>query len=204
MKSPDLFFRHVIDAIRAGDIETVRRLFSERPDLINDQTYLGSWLYCSCRENQFAIVQALLDMGADINIGDLEFGMTNVDMAARENHVDILKLFLARGAKITDATMDENPIFIAIGNGKAEAVQVLLEAGIDPSIEYAEEEDMDAMSHAIFQGQWDIGLQLATWIAGGDRNKGKVVFHAALDKVERKADLDLSGDRKTYFDSLEE
>jgi ankyrin repeat protein len=58
-----------------------------------------------------------------------------LQVAAGRENVDILKLLLARGARIERAVDEDNgwsPLFSAAQNGPPEAAQVLLDAGANP------------------------------------------------------------------------
>lgn len=85
-------------------------------------------------ENGFtAIVEALLDAGADVNAADDdEIRQTALHHAVWEGKRDVVKLLLKRGARTDIQSVDGTPLFCAAVNGDAEAAALLLAAGADP------------------------------------------------------------------------
>lgn len=188
----------IIAAMRNDDMESAKRLIDENPGMVSYVSSLGSMIYEATKKQKIDVVRYLLDTGGDPNAG----WITPLKEAAANGNVEIMQLLIDRGAKIQTESQGVNPLFSAIGLGHPAAVQFLLEAGIDPEIRYADDGGMDAMSHAILQGQWEIGHQIACWIGKGDRAKGDEIFHNALSYVEEKAETDLSQRRRIFFDGL--
>jgi ankyrin repeat protein len=82
------------------------------------------------------MVALLLEMGANPNLGGAH-GMRPLFLAAREGHVQIVRLLLAGGAQVDalEAQTHSTALMIAARNGREEVVRALLEAGADPLIE---------------------------------------------------------------------
>ncbi len=178
-------FDAIKKSIRSGNLENVQRILEEKPQLLNLNTPLGTWLQMAVRAQNPEIVNYLISKKIDVNIGWPDY-QTPLEWACFESNTKIVQTLLDAGTKIDLSRQETNPLFAAIGGGQSENVKLLLAYGIDPTIEYEADDGMDAMSHAIIQGQWDIGRDIAVWIAKGDQDEGDAIFEKALDKVEAK------------------
>lgn len=76
-------------------------------------------------------VNQLLDQGADVNEDDI--GFTSLIHAAREGHIDIVKLLLKRGANVNARSDDWNitALHFAVDRGHIDVVRCLLAKGAD-------------------------------------------------------------------------
>ena len=178
-------FDAIEKSISSGNLENVQRILDEKPQLLNLNTPLGTWLHMAVRAQNPEIVDYLISKNIDVNIGWPDY-QTPLEWACFESNTKIVQTLLDAGTKIDLSRQETNPLFAAVGAGQKDVVQLLLASGIDPTIEYEADDGMDAMSHAIIQGQWDIGRDFAVWIAKGDQDEGDAIFERALDKVEAK------------------
>jgi hypothetical protein len=70
-------FEKFIEAVQKGDIESARAALSKNASFINERDDLGATaLHYATFGGHHAIVQLLLDSGADINATDGKFGAT--------------------------------------------------------------------------------------------------------------------------------
>lgn len=70
-------FENLIEAVQQGNIESVRALLSNHADFINQRDSSGATaLHYATFGGHRAIVQLLLESGADINATDGKFGAT--------------------------------------------------------------------------------------------------------------------------------
>ncbi|XP_051928872.1 cyclin-dependent kinase 4 inhibitor C isoform X1 [Hippocampus zosterae] len=80
-----------------------------------------------------AVVEVLLDAGADPNLRDPVLGLTATHDAAREGFADTVRALLAHGADVNLADERGNlPLHLAAKWGRVEAVRVLVGATVDP------------------------------------------------------------------------
>ncbi|XP_061636359.1 cyclin-dependent kinase 4 inhibitor C isoform X2 [Phyllopteryx taeniolatus] len=80
-----------------------------------------------------AVVEALLEAGADPNLRDPVLGLTVTHDAAREGFADTLRALLAHGADANLADVrGKLPLHSAAKRGRVDAVRVLLGATADP------------------------------------------------------------------------
>jgi hypothetical protein len=90
--------REFLEAARDGKQRTVRRLLERRPSLLewkDDPGYTA--LHYAASAGETAIVDFLLDEGADIDRGD-ESGQTPLHSAAIDNDTEMVEFLLERGA----------------------------------------------------------------------------------------------------------
>ena len=89
-------------------------------------------LFISAREGQEAVMQALIEAGADINKA-YDDGVTPLLIAAHEGHVAMVRALIEVGADVNTA-MDERegvtPLYIAAHKDHAAIVQILRDAGV--------------------------------------------------------------------------
>ena len=94
-------------------------------------------LHAAAHENDAALVDRLLDEGADVDAQD-SGGFTPLHFAAEYSSVEAARRLLDRGAKVDVTNMHGNtPLFSAVFNskGQGELIKLLLEHGADPEKE---------------------------------------------------------------------
>jgi len=121
------FFR----AVREGDIATVQRMLNSNNNLINIYDKHGnneSALFIAAENGNRAMVELLIDAGADINIRDEIW--TPLSGAASRGHFHVVRLLIEEGANVNVVEEDgESPLYIAAINGHIQIVRLLLDAG---------------------------------------------------------------------------
>ncbi|MBN1212652.1 MAG: ankyrin repeat domain-containing protein [candidate division Zixibacteria bacterium] len=120
------------EAVRNGDVARVRALLQTEPTLLNEKNTEGlTPLNLAAFSGQVAVVEALLDIGADMNIGDNENSQP-IHNAAVAGHIPVLELLLARGADID--SRDDNgmtPFLFSCSYRQLAAARFLLDKGAD-------------------------------------------------------------------------
>jgi ankyrin repeat protein/L-ascorbate metabolism protein UlaG (beta-lactamase superfamily) len=117
-----------------GNLDQLRSLLAQHPDWLNQQDYLGfTPLNIACREGHRDMVVALLDMGADMNLGDVDNSQP-IHLAAQMGHIEIVEELLRRGAGINE--QDNNggtPLLFSVFRQQAMA-EYLIDRGADINI----------------------------------------------------------------------
>ncbi|MCR9982633.1 ankyrin repeat domain-containing protein [Vibrio diabolicus] len=150
--------KDVMVAIRSGDVSEVEKILSGDDKLLHLITPLGSWLHIATEQGQDKIVELLVNLGIDVNIKGGPSGVTPLNTAAYEGHLDLLTYFLERNAVMDISEPDRNPLFAAIHAGHKNIVELLLKAGIDTTVKYTGKsmKDMDAIAFAYEWGRKEI------------------------------------------------
>ena len=149
--------RHVADAVYAatlsGDVDAVARELglpasedvSPGEDAKEDARPPEGWaivdafglepLAHAASAGHLALIELLLDAGANIGARDLASGITALHRAARGGHAAVVEALVARGAAVDAEAVDgETPLQLAASHGHADAVRALLTGGAAVSI----------------------------------------------------------------------
>ncbi len=150
--------KEIRQAIKQGNIDAVKSILEENPDMLDVETPFGTWLQMASAQGKIDIVKYLLERGIDVNkcTGVTDGGA--IKDAAFKGHLDIVKLLIQNGAVLDVSTAEKNPLFAAIYNGHFDVVKLLVENGIDITAAYpiGELESCDAYEFARQYGQTEI------------------------------------------------
>ena len=120
----------LMDAVENGDTETVLALleYSSYMAILFDTEPLIGASYHGHTET----VKALLDAGADVNMGSPGVGWTALSMAADNGQTEVIKILLDAGVNVNAAIGNGNTALMrAAMHGQTEVVEILLEAGAE-------------------------------------------------------------------------
>ena len=134
-------------AIRAGETPLMLAARTARTDAVTvllnagakidaKETWNGQTaLMWAAAGGNGAVVQALIDRGADIRARS-NAGTTPLLFAVRKGDAASVRALLAAGADVTDTRPDgATPLLVAVINGHADLVDLLLDKGADPNVE---------------------------------------------------------------------
>jgi ankyrin repeat protein len=115
-------------AVEDGDLERLRALLDEHPELVRQRGTNGNDLFGMAGDLE--VGRLLLERGADVNRGN-DYGWTKLHQAAYGNNRVVAELLLAAGARTDlDARGDGGtPLVVALFWGHREVVDVL---GLEP------------------------------------------------------------------------
>jgi hypothetical protein len=122
------------DAARKGDAVAVKRLLDEGVDVNTKFRYNATAIFYACDAGHVEVVKVLLDKGADLTVKDSFYGFTPLMLAvspARKKtaaHKEVVKLLIAKGAPGRETVLGA-----AVGDGDAEMVKTILDAGPLPA-----------------------------------------------------------------------
>jgi ankyrin repeat protein len=149
-------------AIKNGQLNKVRDLLEQEPEMLTWITPFGTWLHVATAHGHLEIVQYLINAGIDVNAQGGTFSTNALERAATKGYVDIAKYLINHNVELDISEPDRNPLFAAIYSGHFEIVKLLVEKHINISIKYAGEsmKEMDAYTFAIERGQTEIAEYL--------------------------------------------
>uniref|UniRef100_A0A182P092 ANK_REP_REGION domain-containing protein n=1 Tax=Anopheles epiroticus TaxID=199890 RepID=A0A182P092_9DIPT len=78
----------------------VKRLLHARPELVNVPVHGETFLYLAVRSNSLELINALLDAGANIDLGVPETGVTPLHLAVYRRNLTLVRHLLERGANV--------------------------------------------------------------------------------------------------------
>ena len=156
---------HVMTTKALLQSEAWRERKGGNPSLKTRMGRSGEALALATKRNFVEAVRLLLEAGVDTNYQD-PMGETALHVAARFGHVKCAKLLLSGSgasdralANIVEVTFGWTPLFVACVDGHFNMVQLLVDAGADPSL--ADASGWTAREHAAFRGNIDIARALA-------------------------------------------
>ncbi len=144
----DIWYEIVV-MIEQNDIEEVKKLLSENSEFINecDET-TGNLLHAAAEENaSYEMIKMLSEIGCDINMYNESSEQNVLSYLMLNNPDDVyekVKLLIELGAKMDTRSNIINPLFKAIDIKSFDIAKLLIENGIDLSVQY---EEMDGMMH---------------------------------------------------------
>jgi hypothetical protein len=113
----------VVQAVKDGDVATVRRLLSDDPRLARaTDDHLKTPLHWAAEHDHYDIARMLLDAGADLE-ATTSWGATPLDWAATMGSTRVADLLLERGPKGMD-------LAAAASLGKLDLVREFLDSGL--------------------------------------------------------------------------
>jgi ankyrin repeat protein len=125
--------RFITNAGINGNLEAVQDFVANYQWLIDIKGSGGQTaLLAACQYGQTAIVQFLLESGADIELKGSWGNCTPLDMAAWQGREEVVALLLMHHAKADSRSQGgRTPLMTAAGEGKARIVKLLIEADAD-------------------------------------------------------------------------
>ena len=126
-----------------------------RPDLLTDRDRELGWtpLLSAAFNGDAALVEAIVALGADVNVTD-SLGQTPVHFGAgSRNNTRILEILLDAGAEVPLLTIElETPLHYAARLGRRACVEFLLTHGCSRAINLTNIEDETALDQAMESG----------------------------------------------------
>lgn len=111
-------------AASAGDLAKVQELLAAGADVNAGNRYGATALAYACDKGHTAVVNLLLERGANPNAKDSFYNFTPLGWAVQEGHAEIVRALLAKGAE-----GEAGALIGAAAEGKADIVKVILERG---------------------------------------------------------------------------
>lgn len=121
------FAGEVHEAVRRGDQQAVRQMISADRSLLAAKDSDGSPpLNVAAQAGNLEMTKLLIDLGADVKLGDNE-NSNALHVAAIGGNTAVIDLLVAKGIDV-----NEDPLMNAAGMGRRDVVRILLDKGADP------------------------------------------------------------------------
>lgn len=125
----------LLDAAKAGDLDTVQRIVVANPHTVNCRDLDGRHstpLHFAAGYNRVPVVEFLLEHGAEVYASD-KGGLVPLHNACSYGHYEVTELLVKHGANVNVADLWKfTPLHEAAAKGKYEIVKLLLKHGADP------------------------------------------------------------------------
>lgn len=126
----------LLEASKAGDLETVRKIIITNPTAVNCRDIDGRHstpLHFAAGFNRVPVVEYLLENGAEVHASD-KGGLVPLHNACSYGHYEVTELLLKHGANVNVADLWKfTPLHEAAAKGKYEIVKLLIKHGADIS-----------------------------------------------------------------------
>ena len=121
----------LIDAVKAGDVATVRSLLAKKADVAATEADGTTALHWAVENDNDALVAILLTAGAKAQVAN-RHGISPLHRAATYGNASIVNRLLAAGADANFATpAGETPLMMAARTGATTAIEALIAKGAD-------------------------------------------------------------------------
>lgn len=124
-------------AIKNNDVEMAKKLLEGHLEYLNyDSESRGTFIYMAAWKGAIDCIKYLLSIGENVNRKSLAYKETALAKAASSSQPETVKFLLEHGAKMDVSKPTTNPLFSAIYARNLECVKILLDAGIDVTVDY--------------------------------------------------------------------
>lgn len=183
-------------AIDDHDLEALQKLHRENQDALFRVEAVfagGTWMHQAAAYGNPEILSWLQHIGFDIDEpGKMELDRP-ISSAAAKNNIPNMKWLLDRNVTLDVDDSVRNPLFSAIIGKSLEGVKLLLDAGIDASVQCyrTDNGDLDAMAFALFRSFNDksverqIAQTIAAFLSGGNEAKARELLTEAAHRAAR-------------------
>uniref|UniRef100_A0A668T9G4 Poly [ADP-ribose] polymerase n=1 Tax=Oreochromis aureus TaxID=47969 RepID=A0A668T9G4_OREAU len=126
--------RQLLEASKSGDLETVKKLCTAQNVNCRDvEGRQSTPLHFAAGYNRLAVVQFLLQHGADVHAKD-KGGLVPLHNACSYGHYEVAELLVLHGAVVNVADLWKfTPLHEAAAKGKYDICKLLLQHGADPT-----------------------------------------------------------------------
>ncbi|GLD63224.1 tankyrase-2-like protein [Lates japonicus] len=126
--------RQLLEASKTGDVETVKKLCTVQNVNCRDvEGRQSTPLHFAAGYNRLAVVQFLLQHGADVHAKD-KGGLVPLHNACSYGHYEVAELLVLHGAVVNVADLWKfTPLHEAAAKGKYDICKLLLQHGADPT-----------------------------------------------------------------------
>jgi len=119
-------------AIKYGDMETVRGIIENNPEVLKTRSYRDP-LYYAAEYSRIEIAKYLIGKGAKVKTRTFRNAIYEACHTNDEVKIDMIKLFISAGADINQASSSP-PLEIAVNCNDIDLINLFLSLGADPNL----------------------------------------------------------------------
>jgi ankyrin repeat protein len=170
MRQPDDIEWRIVDAVRRGEVATVRQLLTDHPDHLH-RLHLGhTWLQIAAHYDSVPMIEMLIDLGIDVNAEGVQQSVP-LDAALRNDNPETVRVLLERGANPNQGRQLLWAI-LYYGSHSLELVKLLDQHGVD-------------LWHVFLNDRSTTKHRMTAFVAAGDYGK-KDVYQYLKDRKAGK------------------
>ncbi|MCG8611722.1 MAG: suppressor of fused domain protein, partial [Pseudomonadales bacterium] len=124
-------------AVKSGDIDQVKKILDQEPNLLNAMVRGESWLNLAASYNNTGMMAVLLESGIPIDV-DWNGSDTPLKTAAYKGAFNAIKWLIENGADVNGTPLSAPPLVGAIHSGSLEIVKFLIENGASVDFTWGE------------------------------------------------------------------
>jgi ankyrin repeat protein len=191
---------HLVFALKtaglSGESILYKAVTSNKPDVVravptlfqlsNLATSASSFMSTASNDGHPEVVQALLDIGANVDHRLRWLGFTALHYASSTGHVAVVRVLLDAGAEVDACTgATEAPLHLACMHGHVDVVNALVGAGADVNrLMYVHRDGMSPIYFASDNGHVEVARALLQ--AGANVDIGECPIRAAAKKKNNR------------------
>lgn len=144
-------------AIKKNDFDRLRCQIEESPECVNcSNESQGTLMHLAASKGTPEMIEFLYNAGSDIS--RVENEKLPITYAVMKEKVDNVKKLIELGAELNSEESVGNPLIMAMAVNNAQIAKMLINAGIDLTIQYATRDDYwwDVLSYAKYYGCTEI------------------------------------------------
>lgn len=126
-------------AIDKKDLKRLQQIVEKCPECVQHDEQEETLLHDAAVTGTPEIIEFLYQSGGDIN--KIHRNVPPISKAVMSNRIDNVKTFLKLGAKLDSEDSVANPLFDAVLKNTTEIAKLLIDTGIDLTIQYSTRDD---------------------------------------------------------------
>nr|XP_009858292.1 ankyrin repeat and EF-hand domain-containing protein 1 [Ciona intestinalis] len=139
LQQPEKLYMNITDAVKLGDMESLKRAFETGTDIDTRDKYFKTPLMAACAEGNLELTKYLLSRGASVEARD-NFKWTPLHHACHSGQLDVVETLIHAGADGNAVTWNfATPLMRAIESCKPDVVKFLLDCGASVTMQNKKE-----------------------------------------------------------------
>lgn len=127
------------DAVRAGDVQEVKRVLDEEPELLHVRVGGETWMHIAADEGHVAMLDLFFQRSVDVNVRETNWADRPLHKACASGHLGAARWLLDHGADVNAGEEEDapTPLITPVREGQEDVVRLLIERGANVNATYA-------------------------------------------------------------------